>query len=163
MSNVAVQLFPSFNVTVFPVPSPFFNNSTSMSPGLNPSWLLLSFHTLFTCTCVIASNMIFSKSSSSCSPSKYSSLLLKSFPWLFSFPIYPSSVVTKSSLFTSGVVPGSESVSAFSSVVMILSSSASYSSDIHATFVNIVSSFPAVAVTSHTTCIISESNVVPPL
>ena len=76
--------------------------------------------------------------------------------------MYPSSVVTKSSLLTFGFVAGSESVSAFFSVVIVLLSSASYASDIHATFVNILSSLPALAVTSHFIWIVSESNVAPP-
>ena len=65
------------------------------------------------------------------------------------------------SLFTSGCVPGTESLSAFSSFVIVTFDSASYSSEIHATFVKICSLLVGTAVTVHSICIVSESNVVP--
>ena len=61
------------------------------------------------------------------------------------------------SLFTSGVVPGSESMSSPSCVVITVPST-STSSDIHATFVNISS---CIVSTIHSISIVSDDNVCP--
>ena len=65
-------------------------------------------------------------------------------------------------MLTLGVVDGSESLSLPFSLVITSLVTASYSSDIHATFVKIISDFVfAFATTSASICIVSESKFVP--
>ena len=66
------------------------------------------------------------------------------------------------SLFTFGVVAGSESLSLPVSLVIVTLLTASYSSEIQATFVNILLFFvSALASTVHSNSIVSESNTFP--